>query len=613
MAKKLLAAVLFFTGLSPLQAQDGALDNTFGTSGISLLTISEMMTQNVNIPITSALLPDGKILVAGTTTNGGISNIILLRINSNGSADNTFGTNGKIIVNTAAEHEYGYRMKLQPDGKFVVAGTFKTGSASDIAVLRFNADGTLDNSFDGDGIVTTSVSTGEDWGYGLCIQTDGKIVVGGYSDNGSKRDPVWIRYNIDGTLDNSFDGDGIQTYTGFTNTAYIQDMALQPDGKIVSTGIHWYALSPSILVQVALFRLNTNGSIDNSFGTNGAAIFFPAGMRHTFGLSVRVVPGGKIVSGGYLITTAGGVFGMMARFTSAGTLDNTFGGGNGFFTDPGGGIDVISELVTQPDGKLIGIGYRGFLSSINMVIIKLTVNGDLDVSFDEDGKKDIDVNAVRNEGAFGLLQPDGKIVAGGLNGNGSLVDQIYFARLHNTVGGPLPVSWLDFTVSKQNNQSLLQWSTASEQNNKGFEVQRSTDGISFTKIGWVDGAGNSASVQHYSFTDASPAKGKNFYRLNQVDIDGKDKLSATRKIDFSSLFDITIYPNPATDVLNVLVSKNTAGIKIFDAQGKLVWRQENKAGLLSIPVPVQKLTAGLYILEVSDATGNKQLQKFIKE
>jgi hypothetical protein len=179
--------------------------------------------------------------------------------------------------------------------------------------------------------------------------------------------------------------------------------------------------------------------------------------------------------------------------------------------------------------------------------------------------------------------------------------------------GALPVSLLSFTAQKNRNTVVLNWATSSEQNNKGFEVQRSSDGINFNRIGWVDGVGNSSSLQNYSFTDAAPAKGKNFYRLNQVDIDGKAKLSAIRKIDFNSPFDITIYPNPATDVLNVQVSKNISGIKIVDAQGKLIWQQENNTGLLSIPVSVQKLTAGLYILEVSDAAGNKQMKKFIKE
>lgn len=200
---------------------------------------------------------------------------------------------------------------------------------------------------------------------------------------------------------------------------------------------------------------------------------------------------------------------------------------------------------------------------------------------------------------------------------------VYNYKLNNTeiqqnfnsicASGTLPVSLQSFTATKVMRTVELAWITSSEQNNKGFEIQRSTDGVNFNNIGWVIGVGNSTSLQNYSFTDIAPTKGKNFYRLNQVDIDNKSKLSAIRKVDFTSPFDITVYPNPATDVLNVQVSKNITGVKIFDAQGKLMWQQENNTGLLSIPVPVHKLTAGLYILEVSDAAGNKQLQKFIKE
>lgn len=179
--------------------------------------------------------------------------------------------------------------------------------------------------------------------------------------------------------------------------------------------------------------------------------------------------------------------------------------------------------------------------------------------------------------------------------------------------GTLPVSLLSFTAQKNGNTVVLHWATASEQNNRGFEIQRSSDGINFNRIGWVDGAGNSSSLQNYSFTDAAPAKGKNFYRLNQVDIDNKSKLSAIRKIDFDNRFDITIYPNPATSLLNVQAAIKITGIKIFSQEGKLVWQQQNNAGSLLIPVPLLNLAAGLYLLEAVDGEGNKQVQKFIKK
>jgi Secretion system C-terminal sorting domain len=233
----------------------------------------------------------------------------------------------------------------------------------------------------------------------------------------------------------------------------------------------------------------------------------------------------------------------------------------------------------------------------------------LDYAFDGDGFLVVPIGAGHDNGTACVIQPDGKLLINGAVQNGS--DYDFGVIRVNSDFIPLLVTLISFTVIKNNSVAELLWTTASEQNNKGFEIQRSSDGVNFIRIGWVDGVGNSSSLQNYSFTDAAPAKGKNFYRLNQVDIDNKSKLSAILKVDFTSPFNITVYPNPATNMLNVQVSKSVTAIKIFDAQGKLVWQQGNNTGLLSISVPVQKLTAGLYILEASDADGYKQVQKFI--
>jgi Secretion system C-terminal sorting domain len=176
----------------------------------------------------------------------------------------------------------------------------------------------------------------------------------------------------------------------------------------------------------------------------------------------------------------------------------------------------------------------------------------------------------------------------------------------------LPVTLLNFTALKNDHSVSLQWQTAQEQNNRGFEVQRSGDGISFSAIGWVNGLGNSSSPHDYSFTDAIPLKGKNFYRLKQIDLDNNSKLSGIRKIDFNKIIDLNVYPNPVSDVMNIQLGKNVTEIKILDPMGRLVWQKGNTGNVLLISVSVQKMTRGLYILEVSDREGNHQTQIFIK-
>lgn len=194
----------------------------------------------------------------------------------------------------------------------------------------------------------------------------------------------------------------------------------------------------------------------------------------------------------------------------------------------------------------------------------------------------------------------------------------FVGNIEDTPGVPdqtltvtLPVTLLEFNAFKQNKSVLLRWKTSSEQNNRGFEIQRSSDGTSFSPIGWVNGANNAASITHYSFTDSVPLTGKNFYRLKQLDFDNHFKISETRKIDIEQLIAFSLYPNPANGELNLQSSSTITGIRITDLQGRLVFEKQS-SGLLQLRIPIQHLPNGLFFLEVTDRNGNRQVQKFIK-
>jgi len=118
----------------------------------------------------------------------------------------------------------------------VVAGFSNNGSNFDFALVRYNTDGTLDTSFDSDGKVTTAIGSGNDVAYSVAIQSDGKIVAAGYSDNGSNDDFALVRYNTDGSLDTSFDSDGKVTTAIGVSDDYANSVAIQSDGKIVAAG-----------------------------------------------------------------------------------------------------------------------------------------------------------------------------------------------------------------------------------------------------------------------------------------------------------------------------------------------------------------------------------------
>jgi PKD repeat protein len=177
----------------------------------------------------------------------------------------------------------------------------------------------------------------------------------------------------------------------------------------------------------------------------------------------------------------------------------------------------------------------------------------------------------------------------------------------------LPLTWLTFTVTKQNWQVLLAWSTASEQNNTGFEVQRSADGISYSTIGWVTGAGTTSHTTDYSFIDPQPVAGSNYYRLKQVDVNGTFSYSSVRKVEFDAIVDVVLQPNPATSNITVRINQGVVRrIKIMDAAGRMVWEANGfNQGMLSIPI--DQYSKGIYFIEIMDSNNNRIIRKLVKE
>jgi hypothetical protein len=176
----------------------------------------------------------------------------------------------------------------------------------------------------------------------------------------------------------------------------------------------------------------------------------------------------------------------------------------------------------------------------------------------------------------------------------------------------LPIGLLNFKAVKKNNIAQLTWSTAFEQNNKGFEIQRGADGINFTAIGWVNGIGNSSVMNNYSFIDKTPVKGNNFYRFKQIDLDDRSKLSDIQKLIFDAGMDFTVFPNPVKNTAQVQLNEDAALVKLTDISGKELWHKENiKAGILTIPV--QQLSNGVYILQITNSNGETTVQKIMKQ
>ncbi len=339
---------------------NGDLDETFGNNGIVIKDFGVNGQQNSHGDFlrSVALQPDGKIVVGGSSAiSPTISRWTLARYNEYGSLDKGFGDVGDegIVLTTIRNSfviEYINSLIIQPDNKIIAVGVSHI-TDTDVAVARYNTDGTPDSTFGGgDGIVTTPIGGSNDRGNAAVIQPDGKIIVFGDFDAGGHDKVFLARFNSNGILDTSFGSGGIvKDNYEYHNGA--RDMALQPDGKILVTGSTGNTSSSG---NTYIARYDSDGKLDTSFGGSGKIVkSFSSGNDGANSLILQ--PDGKIILGGY--EDVGGISGTdfaLRRFNTDGSLDTEFGTGGSFVTPIGSGNELINSLALQNDGKIIAAG-----------------------------------------------------------------------------------------------------------------------------------------------------------------------------------------------------------------------------------------------------------------
>ncbi|MCP4927089.1 MAG: hypothetical protein GY916_14235, partial [Gammaproteobacteria bacterium] len=325
---------------------------------------------------------------------------------------------GIVTTDIASGTDNGRSVTVQPDGKILVGGLQNNGSNWDIALTRYNADGSLDISFGGgDGIVTTDIGSSHDMGYSITVQSDGKILVGGASDDGGNYDFALTRYNSDGTLDTGFGGgDGIVTTAIGSGQDFGISVAVQSDGKILLGGYNQSGGNKDF----ALTRYNSDGTLDTSFGGGDGIVTTGVGAGNDLGQSITVQSDGKILLGGYSYNGSNNDF-ALTRYNSDGTLDTSFGGGDGIATtDIGSGDDQGYSITLQSDGKILvcGISHNG--SNYDSALTRYNSDGTLDTSFGGgDGIVTTAIGSSQDYGQSVTVQSDGKILVGGHSHNGS--------------------------------------------------------------------------------------------------------------------------------------------------------------------------------------------------
>lgn len=377
-----------------LNEYDGVKKNSFvrvETNG-NLDTTFNLNTGLNNQVNTIALQSDGKTLLGGDfTTFEGVSQNKIIRINDDGTKDNLLaigsGFNNSVKI-----------IKMQPDGKVLVGGTFTTFNGTTAnSLIRLNNNGSIDNSF--------SIGTGfNEYVQTIAIQLDGKILVSGnFTQFNGQTQNYCIRLNADGSKDTSFSVD-----TAFNKR--VTSIVLQPDGKIIIGGNFTQFNGQS---QNKLIRLNSDGTKDVTFeigtGINGSDLNLSVDIIR----DIELLSDGKLVvaarTGTYNNLNVAGIF----RLNTNGTLDSSF--------NPGAIISNgwIDDLALQQDGKIIfgGDFNNAIINGTNTYqrrLVRLNADGSFDATFDINIGTSSDFGGL-DSGRCSVIaiQPDGKIWLGG--------------------------------------------------------------------------------------------------------------------------------------------------------------------------------------------------------
>ncbi|MEQ6342170.1 MAG: Ig-like domain-containing protein [Gammaproteobacteria bacterium] len=420
---------------------DSSFGGGTGGTGNSSVAITPFSNDGSSEARAIAIQPDGMIVAAGSAWNGHDWDFALARYSRDGILDMTFGPNGTgimVLDLDGGKHDIAHAIQIDSSGKIVVAGFVSKGpNDNDFALVRWNSNGTLDKTFgtSSNGIVTTDFSGRSDVVYALAIQPDDKIVVAGFSGyRGTATVPIFFdayqanaiifgsgltavdfalaRYDQSGKLDNSFDNDGKVTARVGDNASIARALALQADGKIVVAG---YA-DKGGKANFALARYNSDGNLDNGFAGGGTVITPIAPSNDNGALSVAIQPDGKIIAAGTVENDSGGSDFSLARYSPDGSLDSGFAGDGTVITSVGANGGAVAFAVTvQGDGKILAAGVASNGNDSDFAMTRYGVNGSLDNSFGLGGRVITPVRS-RADVAFSVAiqsTPDNKIIMAG--------------------------------------------------------------------------------------------------------------------------------------------------------------------------------------------------------
>jgi uncharacterized delta-60 repeat protein len=557
--KQLTSILILLFLCTYVNAQTGGLDVSFNTNGYA---INPQSATDDDYGNSIAVQPDGKVLVAIYYPEEWFK---VVRYRIDGTIDPAFGTGGVVTIRQNPIKTAGsYAVALQSDGKIIVGGYTWTDDNNDFALVRLKTDGVVDSTFGTDGWVFTPVSPitiypfGDDKIRKIKVLSDNSIIAAGYAYNGIDNDFALAKYDANGALVTTFGTNG-KIVLDVNNDDFITDLGITSTGNIAVVGNS----NTSLNTDISVAQFTAAGIPDPAFNSGHVVTTGLTGNYEAYGLAVQ--------SNDYIVitgltppTSAKDVY--VARIRPNGTFDTGFGSTGEITINYASGIsnDEGRSIAVQSDGKIIIAGITDAItppSTYDILLIRLNSDGTPDTGFGTNGKA---VNSISadDDYVYGVTLFGPRIyVTGATHYTGTSTKDFYLASFVNDFS-TLPIVLSDFYAQKLTSAVSLKWQTSSEENVKRFVIERSSDGKNYKSIGQVTAVGNSTTKQSYIYTDNSPLMpATNFYRLLMQDVDGNYKYSKILTVKYTGelSLDIQLSPNPTSGVLQIQLPDGLKG------------------------------------------------------
>lgn len=598
--KKVVLSLFIFFSIYAFAQPAGTLDVSFGTNGSFILTSGSGIEEAHAVSI----LADGSILVAGFSSSLDTGkDFLVLKLDTNGDLDETFGTNGIVTIDVQlGSDDIAYAMDIQNDGKIVLAGSSDNGSDKNAAIVRLNTDGTLDDTFSADGKVLTDFeSNQQDEIKTVEIHNlTGNIIVGGSTTiSSSVSKPVIARYTSDGELDVAFNTTGIKLLW-VTNLDYqylfsVEDLAVQSNGKITAVGWrdfpglswssdHWAC------------RVSSDGTMDATFSADGVATYNSNfnGHDRTYAMVLQS-DNSMFAAGGSYASTISYDFrlhNIAANGVQGGAvIANDFSALND---------DIAYDLLQDASGKWILLGQSvGFDDASSFAIAQHNSSAIPNSAFGNNSRVTSTFNENTSNGCYaGALQEDQKIVAVGFTGS-DLVVARYLG---------LPLAQLNsFGLMAPNNTFTNQvyinlafnWTDAFGATGYVLEYDTDPNFGSLTSVNTTISGSTVASLQPSTvyYWRVKATDGTVFGDYSQV---WSFTTMGPIGVEELQVEKISAFPNPASSELNIIISASLVGYpyQLINNLGQVVLKGKTTATKFALEV--NELPVGTYVLNIGD-------------